>query len=361
MSAIGQLVERCLGQRVHLIDVELPPISEWELFEKKKIRDFTLRFGFVINRDLAFKLVEKCQSENETITALFKQLWVEKSQLRRFRDGSMVETVSFEEEEENKTRVLFLMLSFVLNKHLEISLKEEAEDYLDGQLERYLQAEFTMLKEKPGEDGQKYTPRKKKQRLSVPKEEAFPVLLDDITAMASKSFDGLSKILRQLEGLPLDITSVQGTSSILRFSNIYPTPPQRFFSSTLLTEAKGTCLAIKETSSGIAKVPKHVEPIGVVVQLEASGKWPDNIMAIERLKCAFLMRIGQLLQEQFGLTVQAFPRYLYVLKVSAIPGTFSSGECHDTYAIRIITPIPIFFWLYRMDLYFVSGSHTTEK
>ena len=307
-------MENCLGRRVHLIDVELPEVEQWELTDKRKSKGFIMRFGLVINRDLAFKLVEKCESDDEAVSAVFKELWGEKSQLRRFRDGSMVETVSFEDEEVNKSRVLFQMLKFILSKHLDINLSGDNEDYLDGQLERFVEVQFSMLKSI--ESGEKYIPKKKKPRMIVPKEEEFPILLDDITAMASKSFDSLSKMLRQLEGLPLDITSVQGTSSILRFSNIYPTPPQRFFSSKLLTEVKESCLSIKETPNGIPKVPKHIEPIGVVVQLEASGKWPDDIKAIEKLKCAFLIRCGKLLQEQFGLTVQPFPRFLLVLKVN---------------------------------------------
>jgi len=316
---VGPLIERCLGQRAQMIDFQLPEASDWEISELRPSNTL-VRFGIIINRDCAFKLVEKCESEDSLAADAFKEFWGEKSQLRRFMDGTMMETVSFEGGEE---RVLFQMLKLILGRHLDVVLGSESEHYLDSQLDRLLDPDLLMMKfveptprppsvKEPKKKKARYAPKVKK----VPRE-TVPVQMDEVTSLASKSFDGLSKALRQLEGLPLDITSVQGTSAVLRFSNIYPTPPQRFPTSAFLTEAMGTILKIKEPEEeSIPKITKYVEPIGVVVQLEASGKWPDDIKAIERLKCAFLIRIGQLLQEQFSLTVQFFPRYLLVLKVN---------------------------------------------
>lgn len=319
---IAPIVETCFGKRAKLIDIQLPQVSEWEIHDKHK-EETTFRLGIIIDRDYAFKLVERCESEDGTIAKQFKEFWGEKSQLRRFLDGTMMESVSFEGEVESD-QVLFKMLEYILERHVGIRLNRGDETYLDSQLDRLFDPKLLMTKLVEPVTRRKRSisePTNKRMKFYHPKEkkelvEPQPVRMDNITSMASKSFDSLSKMLRQLEGLPLDITSVQGTSPVLRFTNIYPTPPQRFATSTFLTEVMGSSLKLKEPEGPISKVTKHVEPIGVIVQLESSGKWPDDIKAMERLKCAFLMRIGQLLQEQFELTVQFFPRYLYVLKVS---------------------------------------------
>ena len=53
-----------------------------------------------------------------------------------------------------------------------------------------------------------------------------------------------------------------------------------------------------------------------VIQLGLSGKWPDDLCAVRRLKAAFYIKIAERLSKQFHLTVQPFPDCLHVLKVS---------------------------------------------
>lgn len=53
-----------------------------------------------------------------------------------------------------------------------------------------------------------------------------------------------------------------------------------------------------------------------VIQLGFSGKWPDDLCAVRRIKAAFCIKIAESLSKQFHLTVQPFPDCLHVLKVS---------------------------------------------
>lgn len=52
-----------------------------------------------------------------------------------------------------------------------------------------------------------------------------------------------------------------------------------------------------------------------VIQLGLSGKWPDDLSAIRRIKAAFYIKIAESLSKQFHLTIQPFPDCLHVLKV----------------------------------------------
>ncbi len=56
----------------------------------------------------------------------------------------------------------------------------------------------------------------------------------------------------------------------------------------------------------------------MVCVLEASGKWPEDAASVKRLKAAFHIKLGELLEKQFTekkLTTSVFPEYVDVFKV----------------------------------------------
>jgi hypothetical protein len=53
-----------------------------------------------------------------------------------------------------------------------------------------------------------------------------------------------------------------------------------------------------------------------IIQLGLSGKWPDDLYAIQRIKAAFYIKIAESLSKQFHLTVQPYPDYVCIYKVS---------------------------------------------
>lgn len=339
LTLIGDLIESCLKKRIQFIDVEtarLPLMSIAEGDIPRELQGYAdICFGLTLERSTTLRLLEKCESENEDEIESFKKLWGSKSQLRRFLDGTIVESVSFEAEKFNvDNHVCFIMLQYILKKHMDIHIGEdeiEAQDgkspvaigyYLDKQIERFIEPRLEKLTaaqdhNKVKEKRSNEPPRKKiKRKHKVIERQLMATLtVDQITQLATTSFDSLGKMLRSLEELPLSISSVQCTSSVVRNTHIWPTLPQSLFLSDVLTTRTDdiqNCVLVREN---IQKVPKFVEAIGIIVQLEGSGKWPDNIHAIQRLKCALLIRIGNLLQKKYGLTVQAFPSSLYVIKV----------------------------------------------
>lgn len=65
------------------MDNELIPDPVWSIFSKPpNANNNVVRFGFVINRDTAYKLIEKCDAENSFRVKSFKDLWGDKSHLR---------------------------------------------------------------------------------------------------------------------------------------------------------------------------------------------------------------------------------------------------------------------------------------
>jgi U3 small nucleolar RNA-associated protein 22 len=78
------------------------------------------------------------------------------------------------------------------------------------------------------------------------------------------AFAALEKDIRELEDLPLQLRHLRAADSQLRYSSVdVPSPGH--------------------------------SPASVVMQFEGSGRWPDDLCAIQRTKIAFLLRIAELL------------------------------------------------------------------
>ena len=56
----------------------------------------------------------------------------------------------------------------------------------------------------------------------------------------------------------------------------------------------------------------------VVCLLEVSGKWPEDREAIRRLKAAFYLRVGKLLEDQHGLMTASYADHVDVYKVTIL-------------------------------------------
>ena len=52
--------------------------------------------------------------------------------------------------------------------------------------------------------------------------------------------------------------------------------------------------------------------------LEGSGKWPEDRDAVRRIKAAFHIKLGQLLQRTHSLPCHVHPTHVDVLKVSGV-------------------------------------------
>ncbi|XP_047959610.1 nucleolar protein 6-like isoform X1 [Salvia hispanica] len=125
------------------------------------------------------------------------------------------------------------------------------------------------------------------RHLSLPKQDIITIVdhlhfvlchsnKDPVSCAGSlmKAYDDLSKHLRLLDDITLRISSVQPLDSAFRFPPV-PHP-----------------LANKESAR--IKQEKHtatcVQPLEVMIQLEGSGNWPMDELAMEKSKTALILR-----------------------------------------------------------------------
>jgi len=250
ISAIGhfchklyKILRTALSDRVCLIHLSFPEIMDWAV--KSGTPTFPSQScivaGFLLNPDNAARLVDHGPSAEDKKAAIaFRMFWGEKAELRRFKDGSILESLVWSDEGP-KTSILRQIVFYVLQRHFGKGLANTLSFIGDsfGQL----------LPNNDFHGAQSVAP--------------FRLMM---TAFAS-----FEKDLRALEGLPLQLRQVSAVSPDLRYTSFRP-------QSQPLNA-------------------NHRSPVNVVAQFESSARWPDDLVAIQRTKIAFLLKIGELLEE----------------------------------------------------------------
>ncbi|XP_050228407.1 uncharacterized protein LOC126677694 [Mercurialis annua] len=198
-------------------------------------------------------------AENKEEALKFRKFWGERAELRRFRDGKIAESTVWEIEQGAKHLILKRIVEYVFLRHL--SLPET------NVLQVVDQLDFSLLH--GSEDPMSFS------------------------SSLLAAFEVLSKRLHLLEDIPLKISSVQPLDPAFRFTSVFPPKPH-----PLASDKDYVPRSHKLLSSCI-------QPLEVMIQLEGSGNWPMDKVAIEKTKSAFLLKIGESLQNNCGMTCTA--------------------------------------------------------
>ena len=171
-------------------------------------------------------------SEDQTAATRYRQFWGEKAELRRFRDGSLLETLVWSQTSDES--IIKQVVSYIIQRHCSQDVAQSLQ--------------------MSGESFHGFMTR------------------SGLANAASTTIDAFEKVendIRRLEGLPLQIRQVTTATAHLRYAS--------------LTEegAAGSC----------------TQPVDIGVQFEGSARWPNNIMAVQRTKVAFLYKLGELLED----------------------------------------------------------------
>lgn len=171
-------------------------------------------------------------NEDQAAATQYRQFWGEKAELRRFRDGSLLETLVWSQTSDES--IVKQVVRYVLQRHcgqdVAQSLQMSGESF-HGSITRF--------------------------------DRANPA------STTISAFERVEKDIRRLEGLPLQIRQITTASAHSRYAALTEEGPA----------GSGT------------------QPVDICVQFEGSVRWPNNIMAVQRTKIAFLYKLGELLEE----------------------------------------------------------------
>ncbi|KAM9858055.1 nucleolar protein 6 [Aulostomus maculatus] len=276
------LLQQGLDQRISLLTHSLSPDPQWSLESEppKYKAQPPLSFGLMLRPELVASVLERGPPADSPKAAEFRQLWGDRSELRRFQDGAITEAVLWDGETACQKRLIpRQIITHLLQLHADIP----------GSSVRYV---GTMVDDviKMGSEAS-----------STGEEESFLVV---------QSYDDLSRKLWKLQGLPLSITSVQGAHPALRYTQVFPPVPLKLDYSFFDREEASRSLVPKEDKP----CPVYVDPITVICHMEGSGKWPHDRHAIRHIRAAFHIRLGELLKKHHNYTCKPSPSHLDVCK-----------------------------------------------
>ncbi|KAF2838574.1 Nrap protein [Patellaria atrata CBS 101060] len=239
-------LERGLGDRVKIIHISPPPAQEWRLgaFSASNGHQYAT-IGLVVDPAQVARLVDHGPSaEDHKSAASFRQFWGEKAELRRFKDGSILESLVWTIKDD-KSSVIEQIIAYILLRHFGENVVKQVK-YLTPSARDLFRSDILGT-----------TPFQ-------------PIMV---------AFSTLEKHIRSLENLPLRIRQVLAVSPSLRYT-----------STEVPTFGPGNPMA---------------QPADVVIQFEGSGRWPDDLIAIQRTKIAFLVKLAELLEQSVeGISVR---------------------------------------------------------
>ena len=204
----------------------------------------------------------------------FRAFWGEKSELRRFQDGSIKEAVVWDRTPGERHLVVDDLLKHALSKHLTsvVSVSCAA-----GVLDRALY-----------------------RQASGPRS-----LDEDIHTVRSieDAVTRLGKKLRSLDGLILTIVGTQALAPVLRHAAVFPPRPHRL--------AGSLSGGVHATEGEL--IPRCPPAIELLCQLEGSGKWPNEPEAFNKMKAAVGTQLAQSLQTNLGIYAMATEDYVDIM------------------------------------------------
>lgn len=237
-SKLYAVLKEGLGDRVRLIDIQRSASPSWSIKAAcpEPLLDASVLVCVLFDPANIDRLVDHGPSaEEKKAAAKFQKFWGEKAELRRFKDGSILESLVWAP---GSVHSIFKdIVVYLFRRHIDSNISTSLSFIGEG---------FDKL---------------------LPAHGSGKKAFDELRT----AFSTLEKNFRDLEGLPLQLRQLSPVSPQLRYSSL-DVP----------------------TYSPLSPLNR---PADVLIQFEGSSRWPDDVVALQRTKIAFLLKIGSLLEE----------------------------------------------------------------
>ena len=258
LAAISRILRRGLGDRVRAVAIFYPSSDVRSISEMSSPpRISVIHIGLIYSPEDAFKLVDHGPAAEEQDTQAakeFRQLWGSKAELRRFKDGRIIESVVWEvKTSDERAHIPTFIVRHLLHLHFGIPTADIQTIATPFDVKLRLPDHLASLHQHAGVTG------------------GFKAALT--------AFDGLVKNLKALdEKLPLALLNVSPVSGYLRYTSTFSPLPVPMSSSLALPTPL-----------------RYLPQIPIVLEFEKSSKWPDDLRAIQKIKLAFFETIASAL------------------------------------------------------------------
>ena len=235
-AEVHKVLKRAFGDRAQLVHISYDSPPSWDVTSTAATEETTsVRIGVSFDPvHMARQMEFGPPAEEQKEAARFRSFWGEKSELRRFKDGSILECVPW-----SSTSTFSLcqeIMRYILPYQLKVDLKNL--EFEDTELASIIS-------------------------LSPLDKVAFDA--------AMEAFRVLERDIRDLEGMPLQLRRLSPVSASLRYS------------------------AVRTPSSSLQA--GVLQPMEAILFFETSNRWPENIVAIQQTKLEFLLDLDRRLSE----------------------------------------------------------------
>ncbi|KAF8320436.1 Nrap protein [Clavulina sp. PMI_390] len=259
---LDALLRRGLGQRVKHFAVMRSPSNPRAAFYPSPIPSlgdsFDVLVGLALDPEHAPKLVENGPpAEDKEGCDLFRSFWGQKSELRRFNDGRIVESVVWDltgKTTNERFHIPGRIARYIVQKHLNIP--EDAITIMDTSYDELLATPSDII-----------------SRYIASSINTAP---ETHQRQALAAFDDLIKEIKDMENLPLSLVNAVPADAGLRYTAPFTPLPY--------------------TAQSLSSLPDCAKfiPVGeIILQFEQSTRWPDDLGAIQKVKVALLDAVAQ--------------------------------------------------------------------
>ncbi|KAL7284370.1 hypothetical protein ACG7TL_001660 [Trametes sanguinea] len=257
MTTLVSTLRRGLGNRAKAIAVLHPTSDVRPTSQAHPVNPSVVHIGIILDPEHAFRLVDHGPPAEETEserTKQFREFWGEKAELRRFKDGSIVESVVWEvKNSDERAHIPSMIVRHLLRRHFSIG----------GDAVQTWQSQYDGLLRVPESISSIY--------------QATGAAVGFKAALTA--FDALVKQIKALDDeFPLAVLNVSPVSPALRYTDVFvpvavPVPSR----------------------SALPKSASYLPAMEIVIEFEKSARWPDDLRAIQKIKLAFFERLATIL------------------------------------------------------------------
>lgn len=274
LHKLESVLSKALTDRVTLVRPILEDGVEWGMQDSSLPQQRKVAVGLRINSDNASRIVDKGPSADDKVASTqFRQFWCGKSELRRFRDGAIIEAVVWDGiSPENRHRVLDAIVNFIVPAH--------CPHLTSSQIKTSNAALYSAL------DVEEPAGAKKVKGSNA----SFESTMNSVSKLWV-IFNNFAKTLRDLDSLPLKVSDVLPVHPAFRYTSLFPVQPHP------LAYSKGE----KMDAAPMAHVNTVLEPLMLHLKFERSSAWPNEKKALMHAKTGFYVHIGHELRSRLNL------------------------------------------------------------
>ncbi|CAE6446111.1 unnamed protein product [Rhizoctonia solani] len=301
LSQLTSIVRKALGTRIKACAILQPAPALRPLSQPAPDSVSSVEIGLVLDQTEAPRLVDYGPPAEDSVgTEVFRAFWGPKAELRRFKDGRILESVVWEvNHPDERAHIPGRLIRHTLQYHFGIGLEPVQATVYDEVIR--LPSSAIKLYSSVAENLMTFRP-------------------------TQTAFDALVKQLKSTEDLPLALVTASPISPSLRGTSVfYPWP-----------------LDIARYGA-LPDSIKYIPPMEAILQLEKSARWPDDLAAIQKIKLAFFVGIADALRAQDEKIRTAV----------ALDSDATDTDIHDNCSLEILTPSGFAF---RLRIY-----HDREK